>query len=175
MTTAKRNRGKHLEATAYHEAGHAVATIELGRAVRRLTILPDAEQSSRGHCQGTTEGEWFHPAYNSDGRTRARVEQRLMITLAGAIAERHFTGHRNNVGASADDAKAVGLARSFCGSTREADAYLGWLAVRTELLITHPLHWPTVKALATALLTEKMLSGKRVREIYTAAAEAIKG
>ena len=31
------------EATAYHEAGHAVMALALGRTVHRVTILPERE------------------------------------------------------------------------------------------------------------------------------------
>ncbi len=31
------------EATAYHEAGHAVVALALGRPVDRLTIVPDSK------------------------------------------------------------------------------------------------------------------------------------
>jgi hypothetical protein len=165
----RRFRGNQLAATAYHEAGHVVATLALGRAVRRVTIVPDAEQDSLGHCQGTAEGNWFHPNYNCDARTRARTEQRIMITLAGAVAERHFSSRHNSVGGSFDQAKAADLSLRFCGSSKEAEAYLGWLLVRTELLITHPVYWPAVEALAGALFAEKTLSGKQARAIYHAA------
>lgn len=37
-------------ATAYHEAGHAVAALARGRPVTLVTIVPDEQAGSAGHC-----------------------------------------------------------------------------------------------------------------------------
>ena len=39
----------HDEATAYHEAGHAVAALALGRPVDHVSVLPDRERL--GQCE----------------------------------------------------------------------------------------------------------------------------
>ncbi|HKB49171.1 MAG TPA: hypothetical protein VKC57_15805, partial [Ktedonobacterales bacterium] len=38
---------------AYHEAGHAAAALAVGRRFRYVTIEPDPEDTSLGHCEFT--------------------------------------------------------------------------------------------------------------------------
>ena len=77
---------KRLEATTYHEAGHAVAAYLLKQPIRYVTVLP-GEDGSLGHCAYAPPGEGFRPDVNVDMRTRARLEAMIMTAYAGAAAQ----------------------------------------------------------------------------------------
>jgi hypothetical protein len=154
-------RTRALEGTAYHEAGHAVASFELGRGVRRVSIVRDGDQY--GHVLNHQLPR-FHPDYNSDGRTRARVEQRVMILYAGGIAEAKHKGHRRRLGDGADQQRAMNLASYIAGETEELEAYLRWLWLRTRNLID--LRWAAVGHFAAELLARRHMNGREARAAW---------
>ena len=69
------------EMTAYHEAGHAVVALALGRTVHKVSVLPNRERM--GECRF------------GKGNTRASddwVEREILIALGGLAAEARHTG-----------------------------------------------------------------------------------
>src|SRR5262245_53569141 len=79
------------EVTAYHEAGHAVVALALGRPVDRVSILPD--RVNLGLCE-FRKGV-FRPSEDW-------VEREILIALAGPAAEAQFTGDYAWDGAARD-------------------------------------------------------------------------
>src|SRR5687767_13873734 len=71
----------HDETTAYHEAGHAVVALALGRPVHKVSILPDRELL--GVCE-FAKG-MFRPSEDW-------LEREALIALGGVAAEARFTG-----------------------------------------------------------------------------------
>ena len=69
------------QATAYHEAGHAVVALALGRAVQRVSILPDRERL--GQCE--FKKGLFRPSEDW-------LEREILIALGGIAAEARHTG-----------------------------------------------------------------------------------
>jgi ATP-dependent Zn protease len=72
----------HLEATAYHEAGHAISAWRLGMRLFRVTLEPDE------HSIGATLHS--NPLYridmdygNDSPRTQRRAENYMIVSLAG--------------------------------------------------------------------------------------------
>src|SRR5688500_6759282 len=72
---------KYDPATAYHEAGHAVVALLLGRPVHRVSVLPDRERL--GVC------EFRNPVFRP---SEDWVEREALISLAGLAAEARHTG-----------------------------------------------------------------------------------
>jgi hypothetical protein len=161
--TARRS----LERTAYHEAGHAVASFALNRAVRRLSVVPG--DNSEGRVLNH-ELRNFHPDYERDARTLAKVQREIMILLAGGIAQAKFQGHRRGLGTDQDFRCAYLLAEHMCDSDEESEALVAWLHERTRLLLNRPWHWRAVQDIARELLGHRELSGRAARRIFTAAA-----
>src|SRR5882724_12821034 len=69
------------EATAYHEAGHAVVALLLDRPVQCVSILPDRDhlgvcEFGKGVCRPSED--W--------------LEREMLIALGGIAAEARFTG-----------------------------------------------------------------------------------
>src|ERR1700693_5800817 len=71
-------------ATAYHEAGHAVVALALGRPVARVSILPDREHL--GLC-AFGKGV-FRPSEDW-------LEREILIALGGIAAEARHTGNHS--------------------------------------------------------------------------------
>jgi ATP-dependent Zn protease len=172
---SERGKGKgpvrrtELECTAYHEAGHAVAAFALGRGVRHVSIEPDLEKGSLGHCRKHHLPSLKDAEFADDTpRHRTRMEREIICFFAGGIAERHFRGRRNNVGASRDLTAAVSLAECLCGSLKETEAYLNWLYIRAENLVLVQHHWAGVQRMAKELLAHRILTGRQAREAYVA-------
>lgn len=170
-TAAKRThmtRGQRADhATAYHEAGHAVAAYFLRRVgkVRCVSIIPDSERETVGHT-----AHWSTPAFwralnrgEWPDHARCRFEDEVVVLLAGGSAERRFAGRADHIGARSDYEKAADFAIAATGSKRAANAFLRWLQVTTEDLVT--LRWPAIQAVAAALVEHKRLSGACVRKV----------
>jgi hypothetical protein len=153
-----------LERTAYHEAGHAVMGFLLKRRVLSVSIAA-AEDGSRGRCNyAPTDPELLQVDGEPTARQRRTVERLIMCTLAGVLAEQLATGVDNAI--SKDWPKAQEHAQRVCASDREADAYVAWLRVRTEALLSQPAARAMVAAVAHALLSDgPELTGAQARRV----------
>jgi hypothetical protein len=160
-----------LESTAFHEAGHAAAAFHLGKAVQSVSIVPDKEDGSLGHCQGNGYPDWFSPDTVIDGRARAFAERETIFLFAGPAAEARVRGRHNHLWAGTDHHNAYHLASHFCGGNEETSAYLAWLAARAKNLIHDPFIWSGVESLAKALLTHQTMTGRKARAAYRAGQE----
>src|SRR5688572_7838108 len=89
---------KTLKATAYHEAGHAVASIALRRPLTEASISPSDEQNTLGHCSHPPHPPSFQPDIEVTTRDRLRIEAACIVFFAGGAAETRFLGRRNLVG-----------------------------------------------------------------------------
>ncbi|GEJ56937.1 hypothetical protein [Anaeromyxobacter diazotrophicus] len=166
---------KRLRHTAYHEAGHAVASFFLGCGNKYLTIVPDKEQGSIGHHVGVPTGKWFQPDVYSDGKHRNKVEARVMVLYAGAIAESLAQGRKPRLrsGSRSDSAAAADLASYVVGSGEEWGAYLDWLFIRATGFLRSPFRWRAVEVVAEALLAKRTLKGREVRELIRGSLPAL--
>ena len=79
------------EATAYHEAGHAVIALSVGRPVHRVSVLPNRERL--GVCE--FRKAVFRP-------TKDWIEEEILISLGGIAAEARRTGNYAWEGAGRD-------------------------------------------------------------------------
>jgi len=158
----QQRRGRELLRVAYHEAGHAVAAIVENRSFRSVTIVPT--EDALGSCSASRWPRNSNPEYSTDLLTLKRLESDIIVFLAGHIAEKHFSGRNNWVGSSHDRRAAADYASYLVGSDEELAAYQEWLWIRTEGLVR--VYQQEIATLATSLLTEKTIQGKRAREIF---------
>lgn len=155
-------RSAQRGATAYHEAGHAVAAWRLGAGPRAVTIM------SRSDSQGEVsyQSPLSNIRFDLDGsdRTRNRGERTIIICLAGPIAQRRFAPRswRRWHGAS-DYHAAHEIALRLNKSSKAAEAHLKWLEVRTEDLVDSL--WNFIERVAVALSVRGMLSSDEIRSI----------
>lgn len=170
----RRTRSQDLLA-AHHEAGHAVAAWRLELSIGRagISIRPaEAEYRVAGGGRVLQQGgfstlgkrgykgdpEYDYPAHN----TRA-FERRAVVSLAGWAAQRRYNPRSvRRHHASSDLHELLGEMEHFTwrDSPREQKAYLQLLKVRAEELIDR--FWPSVQAVAAALMERKRLSKDEV-------------
>ena len=155
---------KQLKAIAYHEAGHAVAAKYHGLAAKSLSIIPD--QNSLGRYIHQPYFRNIDPSYDASPRAQRRIENMVIVSLAGPQAQRrcHPRGHwkRN---AQGDWEQAVKLLGYLCGDEEEVGLYCALLDYRACSFLNEPDVWECIGVVADALLAHKELKGKQITEI----------
>jgi hypothetical protein len=163
----------NTEATAYHEAGHAVVKACLGLGYSGISIVPDNDSWGRVESGGKREkpstwaavdrGERWHPS-------RFLAEKWVMVLQAGDVAQRHYDPPSMGPYSSRSDfVRCNALLLNYRPGKENPDTELhydllqGW----TEDLIEQ--HWHSVEAVAKALLERRELSGRQVRAVIDAA------
>ncbi len=160
---------KPRAATAYHEAGHAVAARLLSVRFKEVTILPT--KTSLGHVLPAAPPKWFEPdVARANSRIRSQIENRTRVLLAGPAAEARFKGRHDWRSASDDIRQAVSLLDYVSRSNGEVEAYFALMRIQAGGLIEK--HWDEVQGVAEALLERTRLTAKDVAKIITALDEA---
>jgi ATP-dependent Zn protease len=157
---------QRLRRVAYHEAGHAVAAVELNVAFREVSIVP--ADGTVGHVVRSLSGA-IRRSLESGTPPRRRVEAAVMICFAGEVAEHRFSGRHDWVGAERDITSALDYLDTITESSREAAAYRTLLWIRTEQLFAKDHIWAGVEALAAALMERPTINGREARGIVQAA------
>ncbi len=136
-----------LEATAFHEAGHAVIAVLTGRAVSRVSVVP--QDDALGHVryltslineQGFPESalpldtaeeweratEWEKREATRRLRAEGRLRAAILACLAGPLAEAIHTDSDQmaSVGAEQDRETAADIALHLAGGGEAASALL---------------------------------------------------
>ena len=152
---------------AYHEAGHAVACIVLGHPIKKLTIVETGE--SLGSCLSPSP---IFLNYGDTKRDRRRAARECIVTIyAGPEAQRLLKTAAALCGCDGDEESAFEVSRDF-GVLPRGCSFVGddrhWALLERIRLEARQLvrsHWPTIEALAAALLVEGTLAGERIAEI----------
>src|SRR3954470_13374725 len=144
----------HDEATAYHEAGHAVVALALGRPVQRVSVLPDREHL--GLCE-FRKGV-FRPSEDW-------LEREILIALGGIAAEARHTGEYAWDGAGRDRQFVRRLAVQRAGE-RQAERLERRLLAKAEHLLAREGHWRAVELIAAELLRRGAISGRAARHLF---------
>lgn len=157
-----------LRATAFHEAGHAVACIHERVQLSTVSIAPT--EDSFGHVGHHNILHGCNIEWEDKPSHRLRMERLVRISLAGPAAQHRFRprGYRHYHG-KADLKSAFELVQFFVGNEEEGSAYLRLLEIQTRNFLNGPGVWDEITALATALLEETTLTPKRTRSIVQAA------
>ncbi len=160
------------EVVAFHEAGHAVACVLLGRNLARVAL-------GEGEPRGVFEVEEWPSA------TRQAIEDEIVSFFAGPAAQRLFThrpvrvpltltvtvtvtGSRRRTkvaGGETDGGQILRLAARAIerDSPRELAELIRRLDGRARALVASS--WPAVELLARELLSQRELGGDAVREL----------
>lgn len=142
-------------ATAYHEAGHAVAALALDRPVVKVSIRPDRDRL--GIC-------FFGKAVFRPSEDW--LEREVLIALAGLAAEARHTGTYDHEAAGRDLRYARGLSLQRAGSERQAERLEKRLLSKAEHLLDQGANWAAVERIAQALLESGEISGRQARHLY---------
>jgi hypothetical protein len=158
--TGNRRAARQQLATAYHEAGHAVAALQLGLSVKAVTIEPAEDHlglTTFKKLRGLTDAS----IYAMPPRVRYRFEAAAVTALAGDIAERLVL--KRPSGGGSDRNIVYGYVLSVVGSEEQASAYINWLSVWSKGIVT--VFRPSVEAVANALVDRVTLTGAEVRRL----------
>ncbi len=144
--------------TAYHEAGHAVMAVLLGRPIEKVTISP-AHLQAGGSRLGVCKIQ--------KGRTKpskSGLEDEVLILLAGMVGEALATGRYNQAGA----AKDLQMVQTLLTTNRATDdTRFQKLARRmldkTEHLLFAPAAKQALRRVAQELMERETISGRAVR------------
>lgn len=154
------NSDPHQIATAYHEAGHAVLALFLGRPIQRVSILPS--QQRLGHCE--IQKGAFRP--NKDA-----LETDLLILLAGVAAEARRTGHYNWNAARQDLRDVRRLAEMRAVGEKSIERLERRMLDKTEHLLDQPGVWSAIEQIAAELLLKTTISGRSARHLFDLATQ----
>lgn len=138
-----------LQATAFHEAGHAVAAWSCGLPVYRVSIQPEGD--AKGVVSHRNPLARVRLDLDGSDKARMKAEAAIIVCLAGPASQRRFNARSYRKHHSASDFDtAAELALRLNSSAEAANAYLDWLRIRADDLIAG--RWKIVTALAGLLL-----------------------
>lgn len=143
-----------------HEAGHAVMAHLCRRRVGAASAVPHGEVLGQLEYGGFTT---FPAGWLDDARARRKLENEIMIALAGLAAEYVVPIAVDHAGAAADLARALGIALAAISDPEEATAFINWLFVRTRNRLREPACRRAIEALVSELSRHGSLSGPKVR------------
>jgi hypothetical protein len=154
------DRKRQESAIAYHEAGHAVACHCMGVKVASATIVPKKDEY-HGRVQHENMFRGVRPDIEVNDRARLQIERKIIISLAGAAAQRRHNKKSWRSYHSSSDFRAIAnVVHYVCAFGADADAYIRWLEIRTDNLIA--AHWPEVQRIAKELLERKTVPGDEI-------------
>ena len=142
------------EATAYHEAGHAVVALALDRPVHRVSVLPNRDRL--GHCE-FGKGR-FRP-------TEDWLEREILIALGGLAAEARQTGTYGWDEAGRDLRYVRKLALQRAGE-RGAERLERRMLAKVENVLADAGHWRAVELIAAELMKHGTISGRAARHLF---------
>ena len=162
-----------LQCTAYREAGHHAMKWEFGFSLGKVTIKPDLENNRLGYSAD------HHPPFKKETIQRlweydrptpgqvCRIENRVMVCLAGREAERIFRPKKKGLcGASKDYEQAQNLLHILVDeASPEFPVYWKLLWLRTQGVLKSPMVWTAVEGLAQALLERETLTRKEAKQL----------
>jgi ATP-dependent Zn protease len=142
------------EATAYHEAGHAVVALAVGRPVHRVSVLPNRDRL--GICE-------FGKGVIRP--TKDWLEQEILISLGGIAAEARRTGAYAWEEAGRDLRYVRRLAIQRAGE-RQAERLERRMLAKAENLLADEELWRAVELIAAELVRLGSISGRAVRHFF---------
>ena len=155
-------------ATAYHEAGHAVMAVSLGRSIQKVTIAPGKKQFG-GTRLGVCEIK--------KGRTRSShdpLEDDVLVLLAGMVAEAKFTGRYCESGAAQDLRDVSSRLCQRAASPRQHETLRRRMLAKTEHILHDAAHTAAVELIAGELIQRTTISGRTVRHHFDEACRRFK-
>lgn len=139
-------------ATAYHEAGHAVAALALRIPVKRVSIVGDAKRGVAGHV------------YLGPSRSVDAMHKQGIVALAGEAAQRRYNPRSVRAHHGGGDRQAVAeYALERTGSGEQATLLARLWELQARDLVEK--RWDTIQRVAIALLEWQTLDAERVRTL----------
>lgn len=147
-------------ATAYHEAGHAVMAVSLGRSIQKVTIQPGKRQFGPARL-GTCEIK-----KGRRGGAQDPLEDDVLILLAGMVGEAKWTGEYCAQGASQDLRDVANLLCTRAASPRQHETLQRRMLSKAEHILSDAVHTEAIDKIANELLEKTTVSGRAVRHHF---------
>lgn len=147
-------------ATAYHEAGHAVMALLLGRPVEKVTICPQQLQTG-GHRLGACRIQKGRSKASADA-----LEDEVLILLSGMVAESYCTGRFSAAGASQDLRIARRLLANRAPQERQLERLIQRLTAKAQHRLSGDVNRRTIILVAEELIQHETISGRAVRHLF---------
>ena len=145
----KRLSQSQVEATAYHEAGHAVVAYVLGYKPQSVTIVPTVDAA--GHILQANPLYGFQHDVDGSDEGRLRVESFMTICFAGPITQKHYNPRSwRRTHGQWDYEKITELGLRVCGSSEQAAAFIRWREIVARDMVK--THWLRIQLVAGQLL-----------------------
>ena len=157
-----------LVATAYHEAGHAVMAVSLGRSIQKATIVA-AKMQTGGVRLGAVKMQ--------QGRSKATqdwLEDEVLILFAGMVAEAQFTGSYCPRGAASDLRAINHLLGTRANTERQMEKLHRRLLDKTEYILGDEVHEKAIRSVAEQLLEHQTIKGRLVKHFLNQAIQQSK-
>jgi ATP-dependent Zn protease len=151
---------KETVATAFHEAGHAVMALAVGRSVQKVTIAPGKLQFG-GSRLGTCEIKKGRSKGSKD-----QLEDDVLVLLAGMVSEARFTGVYCPNGASQDLRDVSARLCTRAASQRQHERLLKRMLAKTEHILNDEAHLDAIRAITKDLLEKTTISGRAVKHHF---------
>ncbi|MES2792087.1 MAG: cell division protein FtsH [Planctomycetota bacterium] len=142
-------------ATAYHEAGHAVMALAMGRPVQRVSVLPN--QLRLGQCE-IQKGS-FRPSKDI-------LETEILILLGGPAAEARVTGKFCYQGAAQDLRGVRKLVLRRATGEKQVERLERRMLDKTEHILEQSEVWLAIQKIASELLRCTTISGRAARHLF---------
>lgn len=156
-----------LLATAFHEAGHALADYRLDLGVKRVRIVQIGD--SAGSASSTVRMDFAALQHETPNRKLLAFWHDVVISrLAGREAQRRFKPHSVRSYQSRDDMEGVNNILCQLHPENEQGAVYQYLKIRTRNLIGQKTNWRMIQDLAHVLIEKRLLRGDEVFAIFRA-------
>ena len=135
--------------TAFHEAGHVVASSRHGLEVHGATIVREADVD--GWVENDNPLRGVRLDWDDSARALRRAQLAIIVCLSGPEAQRQYNPRSWHSRHGASDHKlAAHIAMNVNASNEAANGYLRWLEIvaRDEIALS----WPLIERVASALV-----------------------
>ncbi len=146
---------EQMIATAYHEAGHAIVAISLGRIVEKCTIVRNSIRLGAvqlGKGRGQRQQDFF--------------EIEAMILLGGIVSEAKYTGQYNWGGAQQDLRALRRLTLARVNTDQQVERLEKRLLDKTAHHLEQPGLWESVVTVVGELVKQQAISGRSARHFF---------
>jgi hypothetical protein len=152
-----RLRKSQREATAYHEAGHAVIAHVLGYKLELVTIVPEPGRHGAVRLPSLWHGIPIRIDMDCSPHARERIERVIQVFLAGPIAQRSHCSHSSRWSYRSSDIDLVeNLAASVSGSREQTTVLIQRLMLSTREMVE--AQWIYIARVASLLLQRDRLT-----------------
>jgi hypothetical protein len=157
---------KTARSHAYHEAGHAVAYFVFGRRFRSITIHPMGGEVLEYPSRLRQDPSHGLLPFNQVPRD---IDERVMISMAGEIAQSKGSPHSVRVGHAQSDRNAQA---NWLFNLPGWGEYVAYCKARLRKTFADPVIWAGVEAVARALMKRNRLSYSEAHTAYMDASDA---